>query len=397
MDIISKKDLKRNEKAVSMTKKLLKKPLLKIWNTTVDYHTPKSDTFILLSNHCHVIDPCILTIALDKYIRFVASDHLIKLPILGKAITYLGGVIVKHREKPSQILVDEILNNVKNGVSVGIYAEGGTTFNGETGYISKNTAELVKKSGVGLITYRFKGGYLHAPRWSNYARKGPIHAEFRNEYSAEELSKLSVDEIYALICRDTYINAYEEQRKDMISYKGKNLAQFVERALYICPHCRKIGTLHSKGDTLACSCGYELTMGTDGFFHKVNKELVFDNVLAWDMWQRDVWKTELLNAKENQVIFSEDNQTLSTMNMGERRLISDNVKVNIYKDKLEFIIPNSDSIQIPFEKLTKVQTAMKDDVVLVTEDSYYDLGSSIPRSATKYVAAWRYLTNREYI
>ena len=395
-DLEFTKELKRNENAVKFARKTFGNMLLKIWNTTVDYHEPQNNTFILLSNHCHVVDPCILTIALKKYIRFVASDHLIKLPILGKAITHLGGVIVKYRNNPSNILVDEIIDNTKKGVSVGIYAEGGTTFNGETGFISKHTAELVKNSGVGLITYRFKGGYLRAPRWSSNRRNGQIHAEFVGEYSPDELKKLTVDEIYEIICRDTYVNAYEEQKKTKNLYEGKNLAQFVERVLYICPHCGKIGTLHSKGDLLSCSCGYELTMGSDGFFHKKNKELIFDNVLSWDKWQREVWKSKLLNAKPNEVIYEEYNQCLNTMDNGNKKRISENATIKLFSDRFELICENN-IFKVPFNEITKVQTAMKDCLVIVSDSAYFDIDSKVPRSATKYVAAWRYLTKREYI
>ena len=59
--------------------------------------------------------------------------------------------------------------------------------------------------------------------------------------------------------------------------------------VYVCPHCKQIGTLHSKGNFLTCDCGYKVEFGQDGFFHECEKALVFDNVLDWDKWQKEQW------------------------------------------------------------------------------------------------------------
>ena len=392
-----KKGLTRNKVSINIARVLFGKLLLKVWNIKTEYYKPKHDTFIIVANHCDIFDPGVEMIALKRYIRFVASDHLLHIKVFGKAMTYLGGVIVKYRGRPSSELTGEIIENVKNGISVSIYAEGGTTFNGETGFISEHTGELVKNSGVALITFRYTGGYLKAPRWAQLPRKGQIFGKVVNEYSPEELEKLSVEEITEIIRRDTYVNAFEEQRKDMHEYKGEKLAQYVERALYICPECKKAGTMHSEDDRFFCTCGYEVTYGTDGFFHRENENPVFDNVLDWDKWQREVWKNRLLSAAPGELIFSEDGQIVYSVDKGERTLISENAEIRLYNDRFEIEAEGHDTIKIPMETISKVQTAMKDFLVIVNDEGYYDINSAVPRSATKYVAAWRYLTGKEYV
>lgn len=370
--------------------------LMKNLHATVEPYTPKHETFIIIGNHTDIYDPGYQMVALNRYIRFVAADFLLRLnPIAKFLLGTLEGVIVKERNKSSDMLVEEILENVKADIPVGLHAEGMVTTNGETGYISPNTGKLVKDSGVALITFRTVGGYLRKPRWAHVGRNGPVHGKVVNEYSPEELSKYSVDEINEIIKRDIYVNAYEEQRKNPHTYSGEKLAEYAERLLYVCPKCHQVDTLHSKDDEFTCECGYTLTQGEDAFWHSDKNEVVFDNVLDWDKWQRKEWKNILLSADDG-VILSEEEQTVSTVINNEPHTLSEHTTINLYKDRFE-LVEEENTIILKLDKLKRVQNASTQDLVIIDGDStYYLLSSKRPRSSDKYVAAWYYLTGRDY-
>ncbi len=369
--------------------------ILKHFHAEVEAYTPKNETFIIIANHTDTMDPGYQMISLNRYVRFVAADFLVRVNaftrlILGK----LDGVIVKNRNKPSDVLIDEIMENLRAGIPVGLHAEGLITTNGETGYISSNTGKLVKDSGVALITYRIVGGYLRRPRWAETERNGPVYGKVIHEYSADELKNYSVDEINEIIRRDIYVNAFEQQKMHPHTYSGEKLAECVERTLYLCPKCNKVGTLHSHGDTLSCECGYSLTYGEDGLFHSDKNDVVFDNILSWDKWQRQEWHN-MLNSSDG-LILSEKDQIIYKVYDGEpKELCSDGV-INIYKDRFELLM-NGETVSLPLSTLKRVQNASKQNLVLVNNaGDYYLLKSSVPRSSDKYVAAYYYLTGREY-
>lgn len=375
---------------------ILKNKVIKENNVHLDYHKPEHKTFILISNHTDAMDPGFEMESLGKYVRYVASDHTARMK-LGWVFKYIGGVIIKYRDRPSSVLTEEIIRNVKAGIPVGLHAEGAMSVNGQTGFISEHTGQLVKDSGVALITYRFVGGYLRNPRWANTKRSGPIIGHFVGEYSPEELSKLSVKEITEIIRRDTYVNAYEEQKKEKHSYDGENLAECVERILYICPKCGEIGKLHSKGNFLSCDCGYKTEMKNDGFFHDCGEGLFHDNVLDWDLWQRDVWKEKLLSTQKGNVIFSEGGQIVKKVDVEAEEILSENATISLYPEK--FVVSFEDSkpdIVMEMEKIKQLSLAGKDTILVVDDKIFLDIGSQIPRSSTKYIAAWRYLTGKEY-
>lgn len=375
---------------------LLKNKVIKENNVHLDYHKPKAKSFILISNHTDAMDPGFEMVALDRYVRYVASDHTTRMK-LGWVFKYIGGVIIKYRDRPSSELTKEIIRNVQAGIPVGLHAEGAMSTNGQTGFISEHTGQLVKDSGVALVTYRFVGGYLHKPRWANTKRNGPIIGHFVNEYSAEELSKLSVKEITEIIRRDTYVNAYDEQRKEAHDYDGENLAECVERILYVCPECGNIGCLHSKGNFLTCDCGYEVEMKKDGFFHNCGKGLHQDNVLSWDLWQRDVWKEKLLSSKKDELIFSEGGQFVKKVVVDAEEVLSEDATISLYNDRLVIKLgEGKEDITMEMSKIKQLSLAGKDSILVVDDKIFLDIGSKIPRSPTKYIAAWRYLTGKQY-
>ncbi len=371
---------------------ILKKKVIAENNVQLEYYKPKHKAFLLIANHTEAADPGYEMAALKRYIRYVASDHTLRMSV-GWIFKYIGGVIIKYRDKPSTYLTDEIIANLKAGIPVGLHAEGAMSINGQTGYFSDNTGKLVKDSGAALVTYKFIGGYLRSPRWANKSRKGPIIGKFVGEYSPEELAKMSVEEINELIRRDIHVNVYEEQRKNPIAYEGENLAECVERILYICPKCGKVGTLHSKGDDLNCECGAKYTMKTDGFFH--GEDVVIDNIYDWDMWQRKIWKEKLLSAEEGELIFSEGGQIVRLVKVDEDEILSENATISLYKDRFEIDLGDR-TITMPVDKVKQASLASKETLFLVDDNMFLDIRSQIPRASTKYIAAWRYLTGKEY-
>ncbi len=395
------KDLKRisrfNASIVTPFVKIFNKPVMKLTGVQVEKYTPKNKEFIVISNHADALDPGYIMVSLGRYIRFIASDHVARAPVGGWIVRNLGGVIVKHREKDSQVLIDDIVANARAGVPVAIFAEGGTSFNGETRYISKRTAQMVKDCGTALITYRFIGGYLRFPKWTTHVRKGPVFGKVVNEYSAQEIAEMSVDEVYEIIVRDTYVNCYDEQRKNPHEYVGENLAEHLECIVYVCPECKEIGTLHSKGDYCKCeNCGYGIRCGTDAFFHGIDgKDAIFDNTCDWDKWQREIWKEKVLSAAEGELIHEDRHQKITSVDGVNKTVLTEDGVLQLYKDKFVLNI-NGENYEMPLEKVS-VQTVSNAAVILIDDKNYFDIRSKNPRSATMYVAAWRYLMGKEYL
>ena len=386
----------RNKVGMSVILTVIGLPVVKIRHYHYEPYKPKHKTFLLIANHSDILDPDYEMVHLRRYIRYVASDHVVRQGLFGKLVQLFGTPIVKHRDRPSEELTRDIRETLAHGVPVGLHAEGGTSLNGESRYISPNTAKLIKDADCAVITYRMYGGYLRSPRWAVRHRKGPLYGGVVREYSREELREMTEEQVYEAICRDLYVNVYDEQRKATQSYVGENLAEHCEIILYLCPKCGKVETLHSMGDYLFCDCGYKLKMEADGFFHDCGAGIVYDNIRDWDVWQKQALRDYVSCFSKNftDPIFRDGRQIIRRVERDTKRTVTDEGVLELYYDRVELHCQGTDLFWAMGD-IQKLDYVSRQSLLLITEDSYFDIGSAVPRSPTKYVEAWRFLTGRE--
>ena len=103
-------------------------------------------------------------------------------------------------------------------------------------------------------------------------------------YGPEMLKEMSDEEVEALIAKDLAFDTWEWQKSrpgGPVKYrcaKGGN-ADGLERSVFTCPACGAFGTLKSKGDSIGCSCGFNLRMEDTGFFEEGGP---FETVADWE-------------------------------------------------------------------------------------------------------------------
>ena len=277
-----------------------------------------------------------------------------------------------------------------------MFPEGNKTWNGESGFISKRTAQLAKDSGAALVTYRITGGYMRTPRWGTKARFGKTHGALANEYTAETLASMTVDEIYDAINRDLYVNAYEEQKKNLQKYRSKIPAEAIETVLYCCPKCGALSSISSKGNQFACRCGFEGTVDEYGFLH--GKDLPYDNVLDWDKAQKEYIKKNAEKFRNDEEPLSLDPQTTVIIKEdGEARTVSENAAVFIYGDRIRIRDIEGVDESFPLSEITKLSAFRNTKVFFTCGGRYVELRFANPVSGLKYYALWRVLTGKEYV
>lgn len=212
--------------------------------------------YLLLVNHNMELDPASIGVAVRNPLYFVASEHIMRkgagtwfLTTFFKPITHVKG-------RQGVATVKQMLKTLKEGHSVCIFPEGNRSFNGVTGEMLPAIGRVAKKSGAKLITFRIEGGYLSQPRWSLTWRKGKLRGRLVHEYTPEQLKAMTDEELNQAIVTDLHEDAYETQKRERIAYKGRRLAEGIESTLFLCPACKEIGQMRSRGDKMFCTCGF---------------------------------------------------------------------------------------------------------------------------------------------
>lgn len=268
--------------------------------------------YLILANHVNNWDPIFISRYVKHPIQFVTSDNFFRTRWLRYILTEFAGAIPKVKSMSDSRAVKNILRVKKwNGV-IGIFPEGGRSWDGESLPSIYSTAKLVKLLKIPVVFVLFKGSYLAGPRWAIKGRSGKIYMDYSIILTEEDIKKMGVDQIHQVIEQNLVHSEYAWQREVMHEYDVKNRAERLELMLFMCPHCNKIETLVSKGNDFYCTeCGYKTTYTKTGFFETEHETLYFDNPCDWNKWQtKRLYELIDEAQKPDAVIFDDDDAIL---------------------------------------------------------------------------------------
>ena len=189
-----------------------------------------------------------------------------------------------------------LVKNIKNvmerkGILV-FYPEARYANVGTSSKLPVSVAKLVKMLKVPVVTLNMKGNYLQSPIWNLTKRKeARLHTEMTYALTKQEVSELSVSEIYEklreLLSYDEY--AWQREQKMDITYKKR--AEGLHLPLYQCRCCKVEFQMNSKDNKLFCqNCGVEYEMDEYGTLRREQEERYIPD---WYEWQRKQVKAEI--------------------------------------------------------------------------------------------------------
>lgn len=241
------------------------------------------EPYLLLGHHMHVLDPVISNACASRLIRYIAGDANQDSPLKRFFLAMMESIpFAKNRSDVKSIR--EVVRHVREGHPVGLYPEGGRTWDGATDYIIPSTAKLVKLLKIPVYINFYKGGYLTRPRWASHARRGRVEVEIRQLLDKEAVARKSVDELYAILVDKLNYNEYQWQAEKHVPFRGRNRAEHIERLLYVCPSCQSFNNLKSAGDKFSCTnCKKEYAVDSYGWLQGCED---LTDTVAWNQWQR---------------------------------------------------------------------------------------------------------------
>lgn len=288
--------------------------------------------YLLLGHHVTAFDPIISNIFSRRLIRYVTADANYDRKLKRFFLNLFEGIPFT-KNAADFGAIRKIMRHINKGHPVGLYPEGGRNWDGNTDFIIPSTAKLIKLLRVPVYAIFYKGGYLSKPRWAYYFRKGIMSVEIKEIISEDIIARKSIKEIYKTLVEELDYNEFEWQKKHKIPFRGKKLAEDIERLLYLCPECHTINSIISKGNNFYCkSCGKEHNINEYGIIEGSSH---FSDTVAWNRWQM----SQLPEIIEKGFFFS--NPQISLEKIGERS--SERFKVLLVLEPDKLIIEYSDN------------------------------------------------------
>lgn len=252
--------------------------------------------YIVLSNHTQFADFLVSFRATHPY-NFNNIATLDGYVGMAKIMEKLGCAC--HRKFTTDISLVRSVHKVLHDYNdiLYMYPEARYSNAGTTSIIPDVVAKLVKKNKVPLVTMIHHGNYLNAPFYDfRQYRKVPFRATMKQILTAEQVEKMSVEEINEVIQREMYYDDFKWQKENNIRITETFRADGLNKILYQCPHCMTEGKMIGKGIHLTCeACGKKWEMTELGEMKALEGETEFSHIPDWYEWERQNVRKELLD------------------------------------------------------------------------------------------------------
>ena len=203
--------------------------------------------YLIVMNHQTSYDQFFIGLAFDGPVYYIATEDIFSLGWVSRLLSWLIAPIPIKKQTTDLQAVNTCLRVAKEGGTIALAPEGNRTYCGRTVYIKPSIAKLAKTLRLPIAVFRIEGGYGIQPRWSSDVRKGRMKAYVSRVIEPEEYKQMSDDELFEILEKELYVN---EGKVDG-EYRSNTLAEYLERAIYVCPDCG-LSVFESHGDIIEC-------------------------------------------------------------------------------------------------------------------------------------------------
>ena len=263
-------------------------PVLLLW-ARLKYHikvTPcpqlRKRQCLVVMNHQTGFDQFFASLAaFPRHLYFIASEDLFNLGLLSTLLRWAVAPIPIKKQTTDVNAVRNCIKVAREGGSICLAPEGNRTFSGLPCHSNPAITSLVKKLGLPLAIFRIEGGYGIQPRWSDVCRKGRMRAYVSRIIEPEEYADMSREELYALLQKELFVDETQNGQE----FHHKELAQYIERAMYVCPNCG-LSEYHSHQDIITCKkCGRQHRYLPNQRLEGIGWDFPFPYVAQWYQYQ----------------------------------------------------------------------------------------------------------------
>lgn len=344
--------------------------------------------YLILFNHQTAFDQFFVGLAFSGAVYYVASEDLFSNGWLSSLIRFLVAPIPIKKQTVDVRAVMDCLRVAREGGTIAMAPEGNRTYSGRTGYINPAVAPLARKLRMPIALFRIEGGYGVHPRWSDVIRKGKMRGYVSRVIEPETYAAMTDEQLCAEIRRELYV---DEAVCDG-AYNSKKSAEYLERALYVCPVCG-LSSFESKRDTLTClTCGRTVRYRADKTLEGVGFSLPYRFVADWYDAQSDYINHLDLSCFTDTPMYRETASLYEVIPYQKKKRLCRDAEVSLWGDRME--IRCGENVRVfPFARLSGVTVLGRNKLNLYHDGHILQLRSGKRFNALKYVQIYHRYKN----
>ncbi|MBO5022977.1 MAG: 1-acyl-sn-glycerol-3-phosphate acyltransferase [Clostridia bacterium] len=336
--------------------------------------------YLILLNHQTAFDQFFVGMAFKGPVYYLASEDIFSNGLVSSLIKYLVAPIPIKKQTTDLKAIMTCLRVAKEGGTIAIAPEGNRTYSGKTEYMSPSIVPLARKLNMPIALYRIEGGYGVHPRWSDVVRKGKMKSYISRVIYPKEFSSLSDEELFAIISKELYVNEAVADGE----FRHKKCAEYLERALYVCPYCG-LSEFESNKNIIECKkCQRRVRyLPTKELFGE-GFEFPFKFVLDWYEYQSDFINEFDATGYIQEPLYKEE-VALSEVIPNEKKIsLCKNAQIELYGNRISVSFGDENMI-FTFDSASAVTVLGKNKLNIYHDGKIYQIKGGKRFNALKYV------------
>lgn len=337
--------------------------------------------YLILMNHQTPFDQFFVSAAFRGPVYYLATEDIFSLGWVSRLLSWLVAPIPIKKQTTDLKAVMNCLKVAREGGTVALAPEGNRTYSGRTEYMKSSIVPLAKKMKLPIALFRIEGGYGIQPRWSDVIRKGKMRAYVSEVIEPEAYKDMSDAELFEAIQTGLYV---DEAKVDG-EYRHKNLAEYAERAVYVCPFCG-LAEFESHGDIVECkSCGRQIRYLPTKELKGEGFDFPFPFMGQWYDYQKDFVNKLDLTQMTEAPLFRDKGQLSEVILYKHKELLYKEVDLSLYGDRVLIEAPDGTRIDMPFGEMTASAVLGRNKLNIYFGDHVYQIYGGKRFNAMKYV------------
>lgn len=332
---------------------------------------------LVVMNHQTAFDQFFVSkAAFPRHVYFIASEDLFSLGLLSRLLRWAVAPIPIKKQTTDVAAVRNCIKVAREGGTICLAPEGNRTFSGLPCYSNPAITPLIKKLGLPLAIFRIEGGYGIQPRWSDVCRKGTMRAYVSRIMEPEEYADMSREELYDLLQKELYVD--ETQNGQLFHHK--RLAEYLERAMYVCPWCG-LAEFHSQQDIITCKqCGRQIRYLPNQRLQGIGCDFPFPYVAQWYAYQQS-YVNSLDTAAHTETPLYRDTASISLVEPYKRKvLLEENANLLLYGNRIQ-----AGDKTLFFEDIRVITVLGKNKLNIYHADALYQIKGGSRFNGLKYM------------
>ncbi len=346
--------------------------------------------YLVLMNHQTAFDQFFLGMAIKGPVYYIASEDIFSIGFVSKLLSYLVAPIPIKKQANDVQAVFHCARVAKEGGTIALFPEGNRTYSGKTEYIKPSIVKLIKALKLPVAIMKVEGGYGVHPRWSDVVRKGRMRVYVSGVMEPEEYKGLSDDALFERIREELYVD--ESKIQDL--YYHKKSAEYLERAIYVCPDCG-LSEFESRNDTVTCKkCNKKIKYLPSKVLEGCGFEFPFRYVGQWYDYQNAFVRGLDLSGYLDKPMYRDEVSLFEVILYRNKKKVFEKAELSLYGDKMVLLSEGS-RMELLFDRVEVVTVLGKNKLNIYTENKVYQIKGGKRFNALKYVNIYYHYRNEK--